>query len=210
MSQGFMIKFTDDGMWMHAPGSDFLFAFIQNDWSPELKESVGSAFQTALTMSNKIKDAVKNTAGQTVVNGLYLLDQPSMTDAMNSIPGMGMTTVDQNGESGSGTATSINGEFFAAILGGLSGNVEPMMEYLNTSMGDVQAQASKSTVTDNFGTVIGLVSVMPGIDEVVTTFQYVFSSEQTSSWFVSVNCGSHEEYSYDYRYTVVEYNYSPT
>lgn len=58
--------------------------------------------------------------------------------------------------------------------------------------------------------VIGLVSVMPGIDAVVTTFQYVFSSEQTSSWFVSVNCGSHEEYSYDYRYTVVEYNYSPT
>ncbi len=97
MSQGFMIKFTDDGMWMHAPGSDFLFAFIQNDWSPELKESVGSAFQTALTMSNKLKDAVKNTAGQTVLNGLYLLDQPSMTDAMNSIPGMGMTTVDQNG-----------------------------------------------------------------------------------------------------------------
>lgn len=98
----------------------------------------------ALTMSNKIKDAVKNTAGQTVVNGLYLLDQPSMTDAMNSIPGMGMTTVDQNRESGSGTATSINGEFFAAILGGLSGNVEPMMEYLNTSMGTSRRKRAKA------------------------------------------------------------------
>lgn len=126
------------------PRIRFLFAFIQKDWSPALKESVGSAFQMALTMSNKIKDAVKNTAGQTVVNGLYLLDQPSMTDAMNSIPGMGMTTVDQNRESGSGTATSINGEFFAAILGGLSGNVEPMMEYLNTSMGTSRRKRAKA------------------------------------------------------------------
>jgi hypothetical protein len=43
----------------------------------------------------------------------------------------------------------------------------------------------------------------------VTSFQYVYSSSQVATWFVSVNCGSVENQSYDYQYTVVEYNYAP-
>jgi hypothetical protein len=204
----YYVTLTDTGKWLHAPGSDFLFAYLENNWPPDVLKSVTTAFETALGMSSVIKVAVKETSGQDVVNGLYLLDQAAMTKAMNSIDGMGQTSVDQSGESGSGTAVSINQEFFAAILGGLGGDVEPLMTYLTAEMGDVQAQTKESTVTDQFGTLVGLISVMPVLNVSVTSFQYVYSSSSTSEWFVSVNCGSTEHYSYDYKYTVVEYNYS--
>lgn len=203
------VTLTDDGKWLHAPGSDFLFAYLENGWPADVTAAVTKAFETALTMSSTIKAAVKNTSGQDVVNGLYLLDQAAMTEAMNSIDGMGQTTVNQNSQQGSGTAVSINGEFFAAILGGLSGDVAPLLTYLTTEMGDVQAQTKQSTVTESFGTVIGMISVMPVLNVPVTTFQYVYSTSEVSKWFVSVNCGSVEHHSYDYSYTVVEYNYQP-
>jgi hypothetical protein len=192
---------------MHAPGSDFLFAYLDDSWSLQLKDAVAKAFETGLGMSSTIKQAVLDTSGQDVVNGLYLLNQADMTTAMNSIKGMGETSVDNKSESGQGTAVTINGQFFAAILAGLSGDVEPLLEYLTEAMGDVQAQTKQSTVTENFGTVIGLISVMPELEVVVSSFQYVYSTTATSEWFVKVNCGSVEHYSYNYSYTVVNYNY---
>lgn len=203
----YIVTLTEAGQWMHAPGTDFLFAYIANDWSTALKGAVSQAFTKGLTMSSVIKKAVLDTSGQQVVNGLYLLDQASMTTAMNSIDGMGETDVNSNTESGSGTAVSINAEFFAAVLAGLGGDVAPIMTYLTQEMGNLQAQTSQSKVTSTFGTVIGLISVMPVLDVVTTTFQYAFSSAATSEWFVKVNCGSVEHYSYDYSYTVVNYNY---
>lgn len=208
--QGFptyQVTLTDAGKWLHAPGSDFLFAYLEDNWQPDVTKAVTAAFEDALKMSSSIKAAVKQTCGQDVVNGLYLLDQPSMTKAMNSIDGMGQTSVAQNVQQGSGTAASINGAFFAAILGGLSGDVMPMLTYLTTEMGDVQAQTKQSTVTQDFGTVVGMISVMPVLNVPVTSFQYVYSSQQTSTWFTSVNCASVEHQSYDYQYTVVNYNY---
>lgn len=201
---------TDSGTWMHAAGSDFLFAFIQDSWSKGLKKKVADAFTTALGMSSTIKGAVLTTCGQQVVNGLYLLNQSDMTAAMNSIDGMGETSVDQQSQSGQGTAASINQQFFQAVLAGLGGDVTPMLTYLQDEMQTVQAQTQQSTVIENFGTVIGLISVMPELDVVETTFQYVFSTASTSQWFVQVDCGSSEQYSYNYSYNVVNYNYDPS
>lgn len=206
----YMVTMTDSGQWLHAPGSDFLFAYIEDSWSQTLKDAVSQAFVDALQMSNVIKKAVLDTSGQEVVNGLYLLDQSAMTTAMNSIPGMGETSVDQHEESGDGTAVSINAQFFAAILAGLGGDVAPILGYLNQEMATVQAQTAKSTVTSDFGTVIGLVSVMPVLDVVVTAFQYAYSAAETANWFTSVTCGTEKHYSYDYKFTVVNYNYDPT
>ena len=200
----YLVTLTETGKWLHAPGSDFLFAYLENNWPESVQNAVTQAYEDALSMSSVIKASVKNTSGQDVVNGLYLLNQPAMTEAMNAIDGMGQTDVNSFNESGSGTAVSINGEFFAAILGGLGGDVAPLLTYLTTEMGDVQAQ---SPVTQAFGTVIGMISVMPVLNVPVTTFQYVYSDSQTGKWFVKVNCGSSEHYSYDYSYTVVAYNY---
>jgi hypothetical protein len=157
-----------------------------------------------------IKNAVKETAGQDVVNGVYLLDQPSMTKAMNSIKGMGETGAHDGGEQGSGTAVSINKEFFGAVLAGLGGDVAPMMDYLTSSMQDLQAQVKQSNVKNVFGTVMGLVSLMPELNVPMVTFEYVYSSQKTSDWIVKLDCGSAENYSYDYTYTVVDYLYDPT
>lgn len=210
MALTYSVVVTDTGSWMHAPGSDFLFAYIDDSWNVQVKAAVTSAFQKALGMSSTIKQAVLKTSGQQIVNGLYLLNQSDMTDAMNSIDGMGETSVDQNSESGSGTAASINQEFFTAVLAGLGGDVEPLLAYLQNEMQNLQAQTQQSTVTENFGTVVGLVSVMPELEVVETTFQYLYSSAATSQWFVEVTCGGSEHYSYDYSYTIVNYNYDPS
>lgn len=205
----YRVTLTDTGEWMHSEGSDFLFAYIPTSWDAGTKEAVKGAFVTALTMSTTIKAAVLKESGKAVEGGLYLLDEPTMSRAITSIDGMGMTDADQQHQSGSGTAASITGEFFSAVLGGLGGDVAPLLAYLTTQMGDVQAETRQAEGFENFGTVIGLISVMPGLDVVTTTFQYVFSSQETSAWFVKVNCGSVEHESYDYRYTVVDYNYAP-
>ena len=204
----YLVTLTDSGKWLHAPGSDFAFAYVDDNWSDTLKLAVGSAFEAALQLSSTIKEAVKHTSGEDAINGLYLLNQADMTKAMNSIDGMGQTAVDQKTESGQGTAVTINGQFFAAVLAGMSGDVAPLLTYLGESMGDVQAQTKKSTVTENFGVVIGTISVMPELDVIVTDFKYVYSTSQTSEWFVKINCGSTEHYSYDYSFTVVNYNYA--
>jgi hypothetical protein len=204
------VTLTDDGKWLNAPGSDFVFAYLKSDWPPAVITAMTTAFETALKMPTAIKASVKATSGQDVVNGLYLLNQPAMTTAMNAIDGMGLTGVTHNAEEGSGTAASINGEFFGAVLGGLGGDVAPMMDYLTTQMGDLQAQTKQSTVTDTFGTIIGMISVMPVLNVPVTTFRYVFSSKTTSTWFVSIPCGSVENQSYDYSYTAADYGYNPS
>ena len=205
----YYVTLTDTGSWLHAPGSDFLFAYIEDKWPTQVQTDIKAAFKAALKMSSTIKASVKKTSGQEVVNGLYLLNQKAMTVAMNDIDGMGETGATQNAEEGSGTALSITGDFFAAVLGGLGGDVEPLLTYLTTQMGDLQAQVKQSTVSDNFGTVIGLISVMPVLNVAVTTFRYVYSSQQTSTWFVSVPCASIEHHSYNYSYTAVDYNYAP-
>jgi hypothetical protein len=205
----YLVTLTETGKWLHAPGSDFVFAYLMNDWDATTKAAVTTAFEDALAMSSTIKAAVKSTSGQDVLKGLYLLDPEVMTEAMNSIDGMGETSAHDSSESGSGTAASINGQFFAAVLAGLGGDVAPLLDYLTSEMGDLQAQTKQSTVTESFGTVMGLISVMPVLNVPVTTFQYVYSSSQVSEWFVKVNCGSVEEQSYAYAYTVVQYNYAP-
>lgn len=195
------------GSWMHAPGSSFVFAYLKQGWPADVVTKMTNAFNDALAMSETIKNAVKTTSGQDVVNGLYLLDEPAMTKAMNSIDGMGMTTALKGGNKGSGTAAAINEQFFSGILAGLGGDIAPILDYLNKAMADVQAQTKKSTVTSEFGTIIGMVSLMPVLNVPVTTFSYVHTAKETQSFFTKVLCFSSESYSYDYEYVNSVYNY---
>jgi hypothetical protein len=133
-----------------------------------------------------------------------------MTKAMHAIQGMGLTAVNSYEESGCGTAARITEEFFAALLGGLGGDVAPMLDSLAAAMSDMQGHCRDCAVTENFGTVIGVVSPMPVLNVPVTTFQYVFSSSVVAPWFVNVNCDSPLAEPYDYSYTVAAYDYDPT
>jgi len=205
----YRIALTDTGKWLHSIGSDFLFAYLETGWPAEVQAAITDAFETALGVSAAIKDAVRKTGGHEVVNGFYLLNDAAMTKAMHSIPGMGLTAVNSYEESGCGTAETINAEFFAGILEGLGGDVMPMLDYLTASMSDMQAQCRESTVTEIFGTVIGIVSPMPVLNVPVTTFQYVFSSSAVASWFGDVNCERTLPEAYDYSYTVAAYDYDP-
>jgi hypothetical protein len=52
MSNGasYIVTLTDDGSWMHAPGSDFLFAFISKGWDSETQSQMKTAFESALKL----------------------------------------------------------------------------------------------------------------------------------------------------------------
>ncbi|WP_452221304.1 hypothetical protein [Lacinutrix salivirga] len=204
----YKVLVTEKGSWLHPAGSNFLFAYIDKTWDANTVAAVKKAYEDALLMSSKIKKAVLDTSGQTVVNGLYLLDRTAMTKAMNHVDGMGETSVDEHEKNGSGTAVSITKEFFKVILGGLGGDLEPMLSYLTTQMGEVQAQTRKTHITNAFGITVGLISIMPVLDVPVVTFQYAYSSQETSEWFTKVLCVETDHYDYDYKFTVVNYNYN--
>jgi hypothetical protein len=203
-----MVTVTDAGRWLHAPGTDFLFAYRDQSWDPGVTAAMVQAFQSALPISSRIKTAVHERSGYEVINGLYLLNQLEMILAMNTINGMGVYSVDQKTASGAGTAATITRAFFQAVLADLGGDIAPMLPYLTVQMGAIQAQVKQSMVTEAFGTMIGVVSLMPVLNVPVTTFRYVYSTRETSTWFGTVNCGGVERYSYDYPYTVINFEYS--
>ena len=111
MSNTYLVTVTEDGDWLHPAGSDFLFAFIDKSLPDDVKLSMREAYKEALQLPNLIKAQVKATASQDVVNGLYLLDQPAMTKAMNNVSGMAETAVDQQSKSGKDVSVGINAEF---------------------------------------------------------------------------------------------------
>lgn len=211
MSVNYLVTTTDDGQWLHAPSSDFVFAYVANDWTTDQKSAVTEAFKQALTMPGQIKKSIEGTGGKPPQNGLYILDQTAMTKAMVAIDGMGEVKADTSTNSGSKTAVDINMEFFTSVLAGLGGDVAPMLDYLNKSMQTFQAELSQNNDVQQFGTVFGLVSLMDVLDVAVTGFTYAYSSSDTKTLVVSANCGSATKIDYSYSYTVVDYVYeAPT
>jgi hypothetical protein len=211
MSVNYHVTTTDDGQWLHAPSSDFVFAYVANDWTADQKTAVTEAFKQALTMPNQIKKSIEGTGGKPPQNGLYILDQTAMTKAMVAIDGMGEVKAETSKNSGTKTAVDINLEFFTSVLAGLGGDVAPMFDYLNKSMQSFQAELSQNDDLQQFGTVFGLVSLMDVLDVAVTGFTYAYSSSDTKSLVVKANCGSVTKIEYSYSYTVVDYVYeAPT
>jgi len=205
----YLATVSDSGTWINSQGTDFLFAFVEEGWDSTFKTQIGVAFETALNIPNLIKKAVLDTSGQTVVDGLYLQNQPAMTKAMNSIKGMAMTTADTSGNSGTNTAVQINLEFFAQVLAGLEGDISSISSYLTNSMATFQTQLSNTSSTDNFGTIIGLVSGLPELGVITTSFQYVFANGSEQTFVVKSNCHSSQQETYNYNYTNVTYVYDP-
>ena len=201
----YSVTLTDSGRWLH---TDFLFGYIKNDWKQSTKNAAREAFEDALFMSSKIKEAVEQTSGEKVVDGLYLLDKKAIIKAMNSINGMGETKNHTQNLNGEGTAIYICKEFFKLVLAGLSGGVEAIMPELMKNMADFKGQISNSNVKDKFGTVIGIVNVVEEIDLAVITFNYVYASKEVSKWLVDIDCASVSHYHYDFDYLSVSFNYN--
>jgi hypothetical protein len=200
-----------NGTWLHSQGSDFVFGFLKNDWNSNFRGKVGTAFSNAQPVANIIKEAVKTTSGETIVNGLYLLDQTAMVKAMNSVPGMAQIAVNQKSLTGSGTSADLNNSFFQAILGGLGGAVTPMQNYLNSQMAGFQSDLKKSSVKTDFGTLIGFISGVEPFDTVTTNFTFAYTSANNANTVEKVKCGHDKtHYSWDINYTVVRFIYTPS
>merc|ERR1712063_238205 len=200
---------TESGSWMTSPGSDFVFAYVDQSWPSSFTQKIGVAFQAALSMTNTVKEAVRKTSGDDVVNGLYLLDQTAMIKAMNSIPGRGEQSAVQASQSGDGTSIDISTQFLTAALASVSGDVAPIAKYFNSEMANFQASLKETDQIDQFGTMIAFISGIPFLNVVTTTFQYSYASSEIKEFVVKLACSSSTKYKYDYRYTVVNFNYVP-
>lgn len=147
-------------------------------WSEALKLKVGLAFQTALTLYPVIKEEVKKISGQPVLDGFYIQDIPTFTGAMNNIKGMAQTGSVQTRLTGENTAPYICADFFSNVLSSINSEVGPIQDYLVKSMGKVQSQ-SQAQKTETAGILIALISVVPGLDIVMTQFIHVVTSQQS-------------------------------
>jgi hypothetical protein len=198
---------TEAGRWLHASDSNFLFTFIKDSWNDSQKKTVTSTFEKCLPLFSVIKNTVSKKIGDDVVDGLYLLDQASMTDVMNSIKGMGQTSVQKKGYQGKESAKTICQSFFTHIFENVGGDVTPMSDYLIQELEKVQAQAKKTTITKDFGILIGVVTLVPMLDIPVVTFEYVYTSSTTQTWFVTVKCTCEKKEAYSFSCTYIKYNY---
>jgi hypothetical protein len=200
---------TKSGKWLHSCNANFLFAFISNKLSDREKAQLTETFEATLTLLPAIKNAVVDTVGKdALVDNLYFIDKNAMTKAMNSIPGMGMTSVDQSSKKADGTLISINLAFFSDILANLGGEVEPMQNYLFNEMKAVQSDAKRYGQAEYNGIVIGVISQMPIIGTQIISFQYIFVASKTKETFGTITCIKTDIYQFDYDYTRVSYNYN--
>jgi hypothetical protein len=199
---------ADDGTWVHTEGSDYIFYYKFDAWTPEQNTIMGNAFVKAMQVPNKIKEAVLNTSGQVVVDGLYTLNQEAMTKAMNSIPGMSQTNVVKRSLNGNGTIKEANEQFFNDILSGVGGTVNPMRDYLNRSMAATQAAAGK-TSPQHLGTTITLLALVPGLNIALTSVVYAVSTASSAAVLITHKCSDDETtFSYNVDYTKVGYSYT--
>jgi len=138
----YYVTITESGKWLYASDSNFLFTFVPNRFSSQEKKKITDAFEETLKLFSLIRKAVVEKVDKgAVVNNLYLIDQDKMTKAMNSIEGMGMTSVDKSAKEANGTVASINLVFFNDILSSLGGEVDPMQKYLLKKMESIQSDA---------------------------------------------------------------------
>ncbi|MXN75840.1 hypothetical protein GR157_13990 [Burkholderia sp. 4701] len=205
----YYVTVTDDGTWIHAASSDFVFAYESNSLTSDEKKILGQAFEQALGIPNKIKKAVEKITGQAVAQGVYIGDFNLVINALNSIDGMAQTSENTGGDSGNRIVADITDNFFQIILSGLGGDVKPLQKYLTGQMQGFQAALSQNQNFQNFGTVIGTVSLVEGLDVPVTSFQYIYSNYTTAQWVEQLSCSSVEKQSYSYNYTDVTFLYDP-
>ena len=224
---------TAAGKWLYAARPDFAFAFLKNEWDEDSTESMIATFETVVRLLASIKEVVKRTSGDhCVVDELYLLDSATMTAAMNSIPGMGQTSVTRNTQSSDKPPKTIDQHHFLAILQKLGGNPDPVMPLIRDKLASIQARlervredadASKqgtSNVNDirppeieapvfkeAFGIVAGTASLMEQLNIPTITFEYVCTSISHTSRSDGVDFTSVGKPAYEYTHSFTRFNF---
>ncbi|WP_298512236.1 hypothetical protein [uncultured Kordia sp.] len=199
---------NNDGTWIHSEGSDYIFYYRFDSWNEEQKEVMRSAFIRALQVPNKIKEAVKETSGEEVVNGLYTSNSQAMIKALNTITGMSQTNAVKRQLIGNGTIQDANAQLFNDILSGVGGTVNPMRDYLNRAMAATQATAAGNTTAQHLGTTITLLSLVPGLNIALTSVVYAVSTATSAAVLIKHKCSNNTtRFSYNVDYTKVGYSY---
>ena len=122
---------TDSGRWLHLKGPDFLFAYVDNNWSAPLQAAVKLAFDIAVGEVRRIQERVRHASGYVVENGLYLMSWQDMTKALEGLPGVVAPWPNENRRSYSGrTGAQMILDIFKQFLDGLGGPIDPIERYL--------------------------------------------------------------------------------
>ncbi|RQR49581.1 hypothetical protein DIE19_31560 [Burkholderia sp. Bp9126] len=203
----YCVTVGDDGTWLHPVEKLFIFAYLPNSASAEEKQIIGSAFETALQVPNDIKDQIKKLGGESYLGMDYFLDPSLVTKALNNVTGMSEIGGSSGGDSGTKVTVQIMDDFFQSVLSSLGGDVTVMQTWLQTQMQGFQVQIGKESNYNYFGTIVGTVSLVEGLDIPVTNFQYVYSDYATSQWVAKSSCSSQTKQSFSYSYDVTNFLY---
>jgi hypothetical protein len=179
---------NDDGEWLHAAGNNFAFYYKLDIWTEKQNNIMSTAFLAALDVPNLVKEAILTTSGTEVSEGAYTSDAEAMTKAMNSIPGMSQTSSGDNTLSGNGTVQQANEQMFNSLLAGVGGPVNPMRDYLNSTMAVNQGIFGANPSYRHYGTYMMLIALVPGLDIPVTTGLYAVSTSTSAAVLVKHKC----------------------
>jgi len=203
----YTVTVGDDGTWLHPVDKLFIFAYLPNSATANEKAILTSAFEAALQVPNDIKDQIKNLGGESYLGMDYFLDPDLVTKALNNVTGMSEIGGSSGGDSGTEVTVQIMNDFFQVVLSALGGDASVMQSWLQTQMQGFQIQIGKENNYKNFGTIVGTVSLVEGLDVPVTNFQYVYSDYNTAQWVVKLSCSSQTEQSFSYNYDVTNFLY---
>lgn len=123
---------------------------------------------------------------------------------MSTIKGMAQTGSMNTNLSGENTATNITTDFFSNVLATVNPNVGPIQDYLLSTMSKIQQQ-SQSQKSETAGIIIAMISVVTGLDIVMTTFVHVVTTQQTE--FNQLKCSSQSKVKYNFNIVKVTYVY---
>jgi hypothetical protein len=203
---------TNNGYWLYSSDIKFCFAYIDDKYSENqvkiIKEAFGKMPDYFEMINEKIPDT--NTKGSNTIRDFYLLDDKAISKIMSSIKGMGQVSIQNVKFSGESTAQNICKTFFANVLEKLGGDISSISSILLNGMNSIQNQVKETTVKNAFGILIGIVSLMPGMDIVVISFYYIYVSVDYKKWFISLNCSSPNTVKYSLSYKIIAYNYNIT
>ncbi len=203
------VTLTPKGKWLWADRPGLAFAFIDATLEASLAARVTSAFETALGLFPALAAAVTAEHGSgAIAGGVYLLDQSAMTRAINTVPGIAMTKLEQDKLSVTATAAQANLDFFTGRLTDLVGEVKPLAPGLNQAMADLQAALGEAKGLSDFGILIATVGLMPVLNVPITTLQYISLGADQRPAFEAASCADAKTHRFDFRFSVADYSVS--
>lgn len=196
---------TSKGRWLCSTGEDILIAYIDNSWSKDDQEGVLVKFLATTETLSSIKNAVQNSTGQTVINGLYGLNEQQMTRCMNSLKDLGKASSKRHKMRDKGTSKDVIKKLLTTVIPDLAEDTSQISKYFEDKLNKAQSQIAKNYSMRSYGIMIGTITLDRLFKVPRIYYKYASCSNHYRNWLVDLNCEYPSYDYYNFEYTLAVY-----